>query len=90
MIPIGICSVVAMALILDRVIYFLRTHDNPEILQKALQQAKENHAEGLETLRGSRGDVAALWQAGLEALGGGKEVVERAMKAEGIRTYCAR
>ncbi len=85
MVPIAACSVGALALIVDRVIYLLATRDDMTRLDGLLRRADTDPAGAVAELKPLRGPVAALWRAGLEALPDGIGPAERAMQVEGIR-----
>lgn len=85
MVPIGACSLVALALIVDRAIHLLATRDDARRLDEALRLGADDPAEAIRLLTPPRGSVAALWRAGFQALPAGKSSIERAMQMEGSR-----
>jgi len=85
MVPIAACSLVALALIIDRTIHLLITRDDDARLREILRSAGEDPEEVARALASLRGGVASLWRAGLAALSEGKTAAERAMQMEGIR-----
>ncbi|CAI2717674.1 MotA/TolQ/ExbB proton channel family protein [Nitrospina watsonii] len=67
MIPILLCSVIAVAIILERMVYFKKIKENPEALYKAVQETlrKKNNARALELCRASKGPIGRILEAGV-------------------------
>ncbi|MGP0566635.1 MULTISPECIES: MotA/TolQ/ExbB proton channel family protein [unclassified Nitrospina] len=67
MVPILLCSVIAVAIIIERLVYFNKRKENPEALYKAVQEAlrKKNTPKALELCRRSNGPVARVLEAGV-------------------------
>ncbi|CCQ89401.1 putative biopolymer transport protein exbB-like 2 [Nitrospina gracilis 3/211] len=67
MVPILLCSVIAVAIIIERLVYFNKRKENPEALYKSVQEAlrKKNTAKALELCRRSHGPVARVLEAGV-------------------------
>lgn len=68
MIPILLCSVVAMTIIIERLYYFTKTHENPHTTFEALKNflQDEEHPMTIEFSKKSRGPIGKLFQSGLD------------------------
>jgi len=68
MVPILICSVIALAIIIERLIYLKRSRENVEALSSGIKQwlDKGNPAKALELCDQSSGPVGNIFRAGLE------------------------
>lgn len=89
MIPIGICSLVAMAVMIERLISLRRGHVIPASflpgLRAALDGAGGSAHKALEFCKGKPSAVANVFAAGIRRLGEPVDVVERYVQESGER-----
>ena len=68
MVPIAICSIIALTIIIERLLYFRKSYENPvttfEALKSFLQD--EDHPATLEFSKKSKGPVGQLLESGLD------------------------
>jgi len=85
MLPILLCSVIAVAIILERLMYFNKRKEDPEALYKAVREAlrKKNAAKALEVCRQSRGPVAKVLETGVRNGNASKAQLEETMSMAG-------
>lgn len=67
MLPIILCSVVALTVIFERLYYFFRINENPQKLFESLQKllGKGRHPQALELCQQSNGPIGKLLSTGL-------------------------
>lgn len=68
MLPILLCSVVAMTIIFERLYYFAKTHENPDTTFDAMRNflKDEEHPTVMEFSEESHGPIGKLFQSGLD------------------------
>jgi biopolymer transport protein ExbB len=86
MIPIGICSLVALAVMIERLISLRRSHVIPRSFLPGLRSAFESSARNaMEFCKSRPSAVANVFAAGIRRLGEPVEVVERHVQEAGER-----
>lgn len=68
MVPIFLCSIIALAIIIDRLYYFYKSYEDPEATFEALNNflQDEEHPATVEFSRKSKGPVGRLLEGGLD------------------------
>ena len=89
MIPIGVCSLVALAVFVERLITLRRCKVIPPDFLPALQSVMEkngdDYAGALECCRRSGSPIANIFAAGIRSLGASVELVEKHIEQAGER-----
>jgi len=89
MIPIGLCSLLALAVIVERLITLRRSKVIPSDFLSGLQPVMENNGDGyqgaLEYCERSGSPIANVFAAGIRSLGASVEVVEKHIEQAGER-----
>lgn len=89
MIPIGICSLVALAVIVERFVTLRRTRIIPPGflpgLKASLAQGQKSRAEALEYCRANECPVASIFACGIRRLGEPTELLEKHVQEAGER-----
>ena len=89
MIPIGLCSLAALALIIERLIGLRRSQVIPggflSGLKKHLGNGHEDKEEALDFCRRNEAAIARIFAAGIRKLGASVEVVEKQVREAGER-----
>jgi biopolymer transport protein ExbB len=89
MIPIGLCSLVAMTVVVERLISLRRRRVIPDGfvagLKSVMREAPRDHARAIEYCKGDGSPLARVFAAGIKRLGGPIEVVERHIQESGQR-----
>jgi len=82
MIPIFLCSIVALAIILDKLIYFSRIHSNPyKLKEKVFQLIKNDELEeALQVCNHNPSPVAKILKAGILKYGHSRDEIKEAME----------
>ncbi len=67
MVPIFICSIIALTIIIERLYYFKKIQENPETMFENLKQLLQDgeHPKALELCKNSLGPVGRLMEAGI-------------------------
>ena len=67
MVPIVLCSIIALTIIIERLYYFRKSQEDPETIFGALKQLldDEEHPKALELCKNSPGPVGRLMEAGV-------------------------
>ena len=68
MIPIGICSIIALTIIIERLLFFGKSYENPITTFEALKSflEDEEHPSTIEYSKKSKGPVGQLLESGLD------------------------
>ncbi len=89
MIPIGLCSLLALAVIVERLLSLRRSKVIPPDFITGLQPIMENNGDGykraLEYCRGNASPIANIFAAGIRSLGASVELVEKHIEQAGER-----
>lgn len=85
MVPLLISSVISLAVILERYIFFRRTHNNNHKLFKKYARyiRQSQYKEAIRDLKKERGPVARIMAAGLTYTGGGNLEIEEHLSLTG-------
>jgi len=85
MVPLLICSIISLAVILERFIYFRRTHNNNQKLFKKFSRMVQNeqYKEAIRDLKKENGPTARIMAAGLAYTGGGNLDLEEQLRIAG-------
>jgi len=89
MIPIGLCSLLAMAVIVERLISLRRSKIIPPNFLPDLKPVMDNNGDGyrgaLEYCERNASPIAAVFAAGIRSLGASVEIVEKHIEQAGQR-----
>lgn len=89
MIPIGLCSLVAMTVVVERLISLRRRRVIPERfvpgLKEVMRKVPGDHAQAIEYCNRDGSPLASVFAAGIKRLGGPIEIVERHIQESGQR-----
>ncbi len=89
MIPIGLCSLIALTIVVERIVSLRRgriipSQFLPEI-KKILRQHPERRSEALKYCREHQSPLANVMAAGIRRIGSSEEVIERKIEEAGYR-----
>jgi biopolymer transport protein ExbB len=87
MVPILVCSIVALAVLIERFRYFQKSSGNPEVLMRKVRGAltARDYTESLNICRREEGPVASVVKVGLEHLDRPKDALLDVMRQEALR-----
>lgn len=84
--PLLVCSVISLALIINRLIFYYRITHDEQILMKKIKSLISNNdtAQAVELCNKHPGPVGAVLKAGLLKFGDGKDEMAKAMDESGL------
>jgi len=85
MIPIGVCSLVALAIIVERVLTLRRGRVVPASVVRRLRQAAGDRAKGLEIARASNSPIARILEVAIRRAHEPQELLEKHVEEAGSR-----
>ncbi|HHY47216.1 MAG TPA: MotA/TolQ/ExbB proton channel family protein [Firmicutes bacterium] len=87
MVPLALCSILALAIAIEKIYYLMRTRSDPERALRAVGLALEHGRIGdaIAAVEQFRGQLGALMTAGLMMYGKDPKQVENAIRAAGER-----
>jgi biopolymer transport protein ExbB len=87
MIPIVLCSIVAVAVFLERFRFHQRNSNNPELFMKAVKAAlsRRDYADAMKVCRKEHTPIAHVIAAGLDHLDQPRETLLEIMRQEALR-----
>lgn len=87
MVPIMVCSIVALAVLIERFRFFYRSYGNPEKLMKSVKTAllARDFTESLNICRREKTPVSSVVRVGLEHIDLPKNAIQDVMRQEALR-----